>query len=177
MQNNSINCRHAELANAQGVFLILTEENSLPCWRYLLVDSGQLAIFKGLLNFLPLNLTLVDYGKIIHSGAGKFPPQNVITQIANADFSNRNPAAQSEVFCLLSDDANGREFYTYLDVPYYLMDKFKQISAQSGEFEFTEYGEILHSDWGQPTPEIISMMNEKYGVSAPVFNKTVSELI
>ena len=166
-------CRAIEFKPNNSLCLVKGDSASEEVWLYVLLNQKKAPLLMGMAKLFPLKLKLRDYGKVIKSGNGANPPANIIKQMENADLSNQNPGHESQIFFLECHDSQHRHFYTYLDVPYYLHDKFEIIKDSAGEFELTEYGEILHSDWGHPTEEIKQMMHEKYGIKTPEPEKEV----
>lgn len=165
---NNIHCIAAELHNHSGVHLIRCEQDSLKRWYYMLISPAKAQIFNGLVNFFPLSIPLFDYGIVLHEGIGEAPPPALAQKISIGDFSDTS-STDSEVFCLISESAQGREFFTYLIVPFYLIAQFKSCYDMGGEIEFTDFGDILLSDWGRPSKEIIEKMNLEYNIQTPAF--------
>ncbi len=152
-------CTSIQPTTQKDLFLIRGDKD----WHYLLVNNNLL---QGLAKLLPLKIKLADYGKIIKSGKGNIPSRSVVAQMQKADFSKPS-IADSQIFYLLSHDKVHTDFYTYLDVPYYLEDAFIKARDSGKEFEFTEYGDIIRSGWGHAPGAVKLEMKTKYGIETP----------
>lgn len=59
-----------------GIRFIQAEENGMPCWFYLRVDSNKIGAYKEALPSGEFNI--VDFGEILESDWGNYPPKSVI---------------------------------------------------------------------------------------------------
>ena len=155
-----------EETSHKNLFFFQFTEEMESGWGYILVDNNLLPIFSSLKKFLPLKINLNDYGTIICSGEGSEPPLNIRKQIENGDFSNQS-GGKPKIYCLFSKDNNGRDFFTYLEVPFYLEQKVEGIIRKKSLINFEEYGRIIESGWGAPSREVIDKMYREYGATTP----------
>ena len=165
------NIRAIEPIQNNKLYLLRGDVDGDLKWKYLLTDEANAKIIMALSLAFPLKMKLQSYGKIVFEGEGSLPPTYVRSNIAKADSSGAGGGSQTEVFCLLSKDDNGRDFYTYIEIPYFMVKEYCQKIENNEVVELTDYGKILQSGWGKPSDEVIKEMSEKYGVVAPAFNK------
>jgi hypothetical protein len=71
----------AKLASSRTdlVYWVTGKEQGRDCWYYVLVDKPKLELFKAKLK--SSYIQLYDYGKIIYSGWGKEPPEEIKRKI------------------------------------------------------------------------------------------------
>lgn len=70
-----------KLQNSQGelVYLVRGKNKGREVWHYILVDKAKLPIFSAKVKSGALDIA--EYGKILYSGYGKNPPQDIIDAI------------------------------------------------------------------------------------------------
>jgi len=62
-------------ANGHLVYLVRGKDSGKPLWHYVLVDANKLPIF--LKKIEGGSLDVADYGKVLYSGWGENPPEEV----------------------------------------------------------------------------------------------------
>ena len=73
---NTSNCTWMNTAYlAQFVYLVRGKDRGRPAWHYVLVDEDKVQQFKDKLRSGSLDVG--DYGKVLYSGWGKDPPQDI----------------------------------------------------------------------------------------------------
>lgn len=63
------------------VYLVRGRDNDRPAWYYVLLDRRKVALFLGRLKSKDGSVQLLDYGKILASGWGENPPDDVKKRI------------------------------------------------------------------------------------------------
>ena len=70
-----------KLQNSQGelIYLVRGKHEGMEVWHYVLVEKAKLPIFQALLKKGAMDVA--NYGKILHSGFGKNPPEDIVAAI------------------------------------------------------------------------------------------------
>jgi len=68
------------------------------------------------------------------------------------------------IVLIRSTDAQGRAFFHYIQAERKAIEQMRRdYEAQKEWIDYTGYGEILYSGWGEPTPDEEAMVKEKWG--------------
>jgi hypothetical protein len=70
-----------KLQNSQGelVYLVRGKHEGREAWHYVLVEKAKLPFFCAKVKSGALDVA--NYGKILHSGYGKNPPEDIVASI------------------------------------------------------------------------------------------------
>lgn len=159
----------------ENIFLVKGKTDNKNCWHYVLVEPSLKRAFDLKIKAKQF-IELSEYGKIIASGWGIEPPKIVKDKIeelgAYYDAENDIELAsyyksKSDVF-FLTATSEGKECYYYVAVDGKLAEEFKRVCAEEAP-DFADYGNIIESGWGFPSPTVIAYMKEKYGIETPEF--------
>lgn len=72
--------RMVEAGRGSLVYLVRGKNNGASAWYYLMVNQTKLPLFKRHLN--SPSLTLTNYGRVLYSGWGEDPPEEIRDKIA-----------------------------------------------------------------------------------------------
>jgi hypothetical protein len=133
-----------------------------------MLDKEKAFILQGLSKMLPLKIRVSDYGRVIISGEGDFPPDYIRRNIYQCDLTRKPGVEDYEIYYIPLKDENDRELYHYMQIPFFIVDKFLERYSKGEAFDITEYGNILHSGWGKPSEEVFARIEEIYGVVTPI---------
>lgn len=61
------------------VYLVRGKDGGKPAWHYVLIDRVKLPLFKQQLKTGSLDVS--EYGKILYSGWGQDPPEEIVNKI------------------------------------------------------------------------------------------------
>ena len=147
-----------------NLFLVSGEDDKRDCWYFLDVNQLKVPMFEKVAKDHQVQ-DLTSWGKIIISGWGDMPPNILKEKIIEkgADHGLSKDELKQEIF-FLTNDQNGRPFYTFIMVPNYLTGEFTK-NCDAGNFDYKDYGSIVESDWGEPGDEVIDYMSREYNVS------------
>ncbi|HEU5047721.1 MAG TPA: hypothetical protein VFT64_07750 [Rickettsiales bacterium] len=73
-----------ESSLGEQVYLVTGNDAGRDLWHYVLVDKAKLPLFKRMVNSPTIDVA--EYGKVLYSGWGKEPPQE-ITEKIKQDYS------------------------------------------------------------------------------------------
>jgi len=157
----------------QDIFLVKGKADNKNCWHYILVKPSLKKTFDLKIKARQF-LELTDYGNVIASGWGAEPPKMVKDKVnelgASYDADSDEELAayyksKSDVF-FLTATSEGKACYYYVAVDGKIAEEFKRVcSAETPDF--ADYGNIIESGWGFPSPTIIAYMKEKYSITTP----------
>lgn len=152
-------------SRVDSLFLVNAIDQERECWFYMEVEKSKIPLFeKKVTEFAAMDLE--EWGRVIISGWGHVPPQKVQDKIKaeNASFSLTEQEAKQDIMFVTSEH-EGSPFYSFVLVPNYLKDEFKY-KYTIGGFDFRDYGEIVFSDWGNPSKDVMDYMAENYNADS-----------
>ncbi|CAK5098275.1 unnamed protein product [Meloidogyne enterolobii] len=148
-----------------------------PLCNLVLVDKDKKkALFE---KYMTGRIDVRDYGKLLYSGLGEDPPQNIRDKIREeygADFQPKpsftiHPSERKgNVYFVRIRNYSGYFSFITGSGPawYYVLvdkDKKKEFLEKTGEINVKKYGKVLYSGWGIfPPKDIKDKMIKEYGI-------------
>lgn len=152
-----------ESSKRKDVFLIRGEDNGLECWHYVLVESLKLPILRAKIRQLPCNIDVADYGKIIKSGWGENPSDEVKAKIEAGDFEFAAPSDGYEIFHVSPTTPSGEKFFAFIAVPEPLAEKFNYLmNKQDTNMDLHQWGKVLQWGWGEAGEDDLKNILERF---------------
>lgn len=153
-----------------GSICLMHAKSCTSKWLYIMLDKEKAFILQGLSKMLPLKIRVSDYGRVIISGEGDFPPDYIRRNIYQCDLTRKPGVEDYEIYYIPLKDRK-TTFTNYI-----ITCRFRFLSwisflerySKGEAFDITEYGNILHSGWGKPSEEVFARIEEIYGVVTPI---------
>jgi len=152
--------KQIESSKRHNVYLVHGEDKGLECWHYVLVENIKLPLLRAKISKLPCNLDVADYGKIIKSGWGENPNEEVKQKIESGDFEFAQPSDGYEIFHVNPKTPEGKKFFAFVAVPEPLAEKFNYLMNKDGSnMNLYEWGVVLKWGWGEASNEDMLEIN------------------
>ncbi len=158
------------------MFLIRGEDKGLECWHYVLVDALKMPLLRTKIRQLPCDLDVANYGKIIISGWGESPIEEVTRKVVAGECDFAKAGDGYEIFHVNTTSNEGKEFFAFVAVPEPLAEKFNYLMNKDGSnMNLHQWGNVLEWGWGFPSEEATKEMAEKYDVDHGIIDSAMED--
>jgi len=155
--------KQIESSKRHNVFLIRSEDKGLECWHYVLVDNLKAPILRAVMKQLPRDIDVADYGRIIISGWGENPSEEVKAKVDAGDYEFEKPGNGYNIFHVNPKSNDNEEFFAFIAVPEPLAEKFNYLMNKEGsQMNLHEWGRVLKWGWGKATAKEIAELHKEF---------------